>query len=207
MKKKNYLIRKSQYFCKQIKFASIDIGRKNFAVVFGYCDACYTKITFTSFKTINFDEIKVKKKSGVQGYYNLLDILKQYFQINNYDVFNECDMIFVEYQPPQGLRIIQEYIETTFTKKVIYIHPQQMHKYFNVNKKDYNTRKNCIEYYSTKFMKLDMYLKWNSLDRKHDVSDAICQAYYYIDVNKQITPKKRKRPTLKFERKKRLKIC
>lgn len=176
------LVRRSPFFCKRIKFSSIDIGIKNCSFVFGYCDVDYTKIKFTSFKIVDFTEVN-NESLGMQGYSNLLNKIKTYFEKICHDDFKECEMIFIEYQPPKGLRFIQEYIETKYPKKVIFVHPKQMHKYYKINNKDYVTRKKCIEYYSTKYMTLNFYLKWDSLCRKHDVSDAMCMVYYFIDVN------------------------
>lgn len=202
---KGYLIRRSKYFCSQVKFASIDIGKQNFAIVWGYSDPEYNKVVFKSFTLINFDKVEAQEKSGVQQYNHISDKLKTYFEIENKDIFDDTEMIFVEYQPPQGLRIIQEYLVTTFKHKVIFVHPQQMHKFFRADCYCYIQRKDYMNYRATEFMSFEFFEEWDKLKRKHDVSDAICLAYYYIYVNGQQPSIGRKRKIKKKKGKKKIK--
>jgi hypothetical protein len=175
----------SKYFKTSIKFCSIDIGLKNLGIVWGLCDLDYKNIKFTTFELINLNEIKVEKKSGIQKYNHISDKLKTYFEKNIY-LFNGCDIIFVEYQPLTGLRIIQEYIVQKFDEKVIFIHPQHVHEFFVIREYEYNDRKillnNFVKYLgdSTSIIDINFYRKWKNLERKHDISDAICQVYYYL---------------------------
>lgn len=198
---KQNIVWRSRFFCSEVKFASIDIGNKNFAIVWGHCDVDYTTFSFDSFTLINFNKVEAKEKSGPQQYTHLMDKLKTYFEIENKGIFDGVDMILVEYQPPQGMRLIQEYLVVTFKQKVFFVHPRKMHKFFNASCYEYERRKKFINYKAIEFMTFEFYEKWDDLERKHDVSDAICLAFCYIYVNSR--PIRRIGKKRKFKRKKK----
>jgi hypothetical protein len=178
------LIRKSKYFSKYVTFASIDIGINNMGIVWGKCDIKYKKIKFYKLQHLDLKKIIIKHKSGKQGYNHIVDKLKHVWGTNiKESPFNMCDHIFVEYQPPTGLRIIQEYLVLFFNEKIIFIHPKSMHKYYNINKFTYEKRKEFTEYKSIRYMTFNFYNEWKLLSRKHDCSDAIILAVYFIKVN------------------------
>lgn len=179
------LIRLSKYFSKQVDFVSIDVGIKNMGIVWGNCDVRYKKIEFERFILLDLTKIIPKEKSGAQGYNHLIDKFVEAFGIDSRDnVFKNIDMIFVEYQPPQGQRIIQEFLVYFFKDKVIFTQPRTMHKFFRVDKLSYEDRKYEIERQSVYFMHMEFYKKWIHLERRHDISDAICLVVYYIIENR-----------------------
>lgn len=175
------LIRRSDFFCEKINFASIDIGRKNFAVVYGECNVKYENIKYISFELINFDNIM--KRIGVQKYINFYDTLKNYFETHKKS-FIKCDLIFVEYQPPSGMSFIHEFLQSKYVNRVRLVHPKSVQKFFKISNFNYNERKIAIEYYSYQLISLDFFFKLSKLTRKHDVCDAICLSYYFIQTNK-----------------------
>lgn len=176
----------SHYFTDKVTFVSIDVGIVNLGLVWGHCDLDYQNIYFDKFKLIDLTKVIPKKKSGKQGYNHLMDKLKEIFGIKKeLSIFKDINMIFVEYQPPNGLRLIQEFFVFFFKDKVYFVHPQKMHKFFRIEKLKYEERKMATIKLSIEYMNLNFFSEFWELKRQHDISDAMCLAICYISQNKK----------------------
>jgi hypothetical protein len=111
------------------------------------------------------------------------DYLRHVFQSKA--EFIDADTILVEQQPPQGLIVVQEIIRNEFRHKVELVSPRSVHAYFGISKRfkgvhAYERRKE----WSTKFAVLTLKRGWgitlDAYERKHDIADAWCQAWFYI---------------------------
>lgn len=160
---------------------SIDIGIKNLGIVWGKCDRFYQKKPkFYKFALIDLTKVEVEKKTGIQQYNHLTDKLHTFFKVLNPKIFDGAKVIFVEYQPPKGLRIIQEWFIRNYEERVRFVNPKTMHKHFGIQKKNYEERKIRVCKKSVRYMTIDFFSNWLLLERKHDISDAICLSVAFM---------------------------
>ena len=99
-------------------------------------------------------------------------------------IFSTVDMIIIERQPPTGLVAIEQLIFSKFRNKSELISPNSMHKHFNINYLTYDNRKLSTENISRKYLMSSepiIYSQFENMERKHDISDSICQAIYWLD--------------------------
>jgi hypothetical protein len=105
--------------------------------------------------------------------------------VQEHPVFEECDVLLLERQPPFGITNVQDLLFTRFREKVKMLNPNSFHVFFNFSR-DYEMRK--IE--STKIANnfLNTFFNYNVNERKHDISDALIMIIYYrkIQIDKLI---------------------
>lgn len=173
-----------------MKILSIDIGLINLALV--YIEYDNEKISEIAHKI----QPKVNKTLNILEYH-LVDITK-YSQctniscnldhrkcISNYmkhlfveyaRIFEEATVILVERQPPVGFVSVEQIICYQYPDKYVMISPRSVHAFFQFSGLDYENRKKT----SVKIAKSYYLEDFDELVRKHDVSDAIVQAVYYV---------------------------
>ena len=186
------LIRKSPYFSSHIKFASIDIGFNNLGIVWGRLNLSYTRIYFDKFELVDLFTVNAESSCS-SGYSHTVDKMKEKFCKKGKEYFKDEDYIFIEYQPLSGLRTVQEFLVMKFEKKVHFAHPKAMHKHFKISSLDYEMRKCWVSRHSTSYMNLNFFKDWLALERKHDISDAMCIALFKIRQLKKDYKKKNKK--------------
>lgn len=91
--------------------------------------------------------------------------------------FERADTILVERQPPQGFISIQEITNYEYRDKVVMIAPQGMHNYFDMQGLTYDRRKEFTVEYAKRW--LGEFPDF-SLERNHDISDAMCMIIYHL---------------------------
>jgi hypothetical protein len=107
------------------------------------------------------------------------DYMMHFFE--RYDpVFIESDYILIERQPPAGFVAIEQIIMYKYREKCVLISPVAMLHYFGFHKFDYDVRKEHTIEFATRYLK-DMPDFINN-ERKHDLADALCMLYYFLDV-------------------------
>jgi len=92
-------------------------------------------------------------------------------------LFENADVILIERQPPQGFTCIQEITNFNYRSKVVMIAPQKMHNYFNMQGLTYERRKQFTVKYAQRWLQG---FEDFSLERNHDISDAMCMVIYYL---------------------------
>ena len=101
-------------------------------------------------------------------------------------VFDQCDFIIIERQPPTGFISIQELILHCFRSKTILVSPNSVHKFHNIQHYDYEGRKKQSIILAQKHMGEHFYrLMIGNLTRQHDVTDAVCQMLFWLDKQKK----------------------
>jgi len=102
------------------------------------------------------------------------DYLDHFIQETVY--FEECDVLIVERQPPQGIQNVQDLLFKQFRDKVLLINPGSIHKYFGLPAV-YDQRKEESEKIAETF--LSNFSKFTTNIRKHDISDALLMTVFY----------------------------
>jgi len=182
-----------------LKVLSIDIGIINLGYV-------YSEITFNvpqtskyknlvlnknyvfneGIKIIDCDRIditkikhlRVKRECCKLHHDNCIpDYLDHFIQECGY--FDECNILILERQPPVGITNVQDLLFKLFRNKVILISPNSVHKYFSLNR-DYIVRKTESISIASKY--LTNLKKWESNNRKHDMSDALLNILYWYKI-------------------------
>jgi hypothetical protein len=114
----------------------------------------------------------------------LCDRLEHFF-LQYSHILDKAKFIFIEQQPPFGHVAVEQLIVSKYRQKVILIHPRSMHKFFSMNLiEDYDKRKiesqklannmKMSQECKREFDRLVLEsVKENSIERIHDVSDAM----------------------------------
>ena len=105
--------------------------------------------------------------------------------IQEHPMFEQCDVLLIERQPPVGITNVQDLLFTRFRDKVLLISPNSVHKYFDLSS-DYSDRKINSERIASTF--LSGFNNFTENHRKHDISDALLMILYYykLKVDEQI---------------------
>lgn len=153
-----------------MKVLSIDVGIINFAFTFwNYGELIdFEKIDITNF-------IKENEKKCIAVY------MKNLFEKISY--FKEANYIIIERQPFSGIIAVQEIILSKFYNKCILISPIKMHKYFDIDHLDYESRKIKTTEIANPFLKEKK--KYSNLIRKHDIADSVCIYLYWKNNEKE----------------------
>jgi hypothetical protein len=175
------------------KIISIDIGITHLGFSLGITDKAFNlihlewvnMIDITKY-THNFD--LHDKECGIDHSSNQFADWLQHFFLEYKTLFDISDFILIEKQPPKGLVVIEQIIMFNYREKCHLVHPRSMHSFFgigstNINgENSYEERKKqtqiiaqrCADWHPRA---LDYYSK---LQRKHDVTDAICLMLFWL---------------------------
>lgn len=110
-------------------------------------------------------------------------------------VFDKCEKIIIERQPPLGFQAIQESIFCNFRDKAKIVSPIKMHNHFKIKDKNYDERKNeTVKIACDYFENADPEIKEKffsyrdkkncEIERQHDIADAICLAIMELDIKR-----------------------
>ena len=113
--------------------------------------------------------------------------------------FEECDILLLEQQPPQGIQTVQDLLFVKFRHKVRLLSPASMHVYFQLPKLEYDLRKQKSEKISHVY--LSDFSTFTNNTRKHDISDALLMVLYFykLKVDYLIEHTKPERGLVDFE--------
>jgi len=100
--------------------------------------------------------------------------------VQEIDYFEECDVLLIEQQPPQGIQNVQDLLFKQFRHKVRLVSPNSIHKYFKLPNV-YLDRKEESEKIANDF--LFGFSTFNLNTRKHDISDALLMIVYFYKIN------------------------
>ena len=171
-----------------MKIISIDIGIFNLGMIVVELDNDYNIIDWELITKVNIQDLCLmcrNPKCNLPHEKTFSDYINHFIN-KYYTLFNECDYILLERQPPTGFIVIQELILDKFRNKSILINPRSVHKFHNIGQYNYEERKELSVNISKEFMK-DDFNKLSKYGRQHDISDAVCQLMYWLDT-KRITP-------------------
>lgn len=165
---------------------SIDIGYYNLGFVKArvceedmepdvvFCDK--VDITRYTHDTTPFCRCKLHHSSHMGDY--VLHFLQEYAPH-----FDEADEVIIERQPPGGFGAIETLIFTHFREKITVVSPNAMHKHFYIGHLDYSRRKEKTMEFAHPYL-TDL-PRYHTLQRKHDVADAVCMILYVLSGRKR----------------------
>lgn len=167
---------------------SIDIGIKHLGMILLQCNQDYTIHDIVWFDLIDITQFhhldKTSKKDCVLFHCKTMaDWLSHIFFLHT-ELFDLCEHILIERQPPHGHVSVEQLIFFHYRKKAVLIHPRSVHKFFGWSSSlDYDMRKNksesIFEYRLKKTERTWNLQVWEKLPRKHDISDAYLQAVFF----------------------------
>jgi hypothetical protein len=98
-------------------------------------------------------------------------------------LFDMVDKILIERQPPMGLVAVQELIMREYRNKSELISPNSMHCFFKIQQYDYDERKIHTVKIAMEYLGSLKTFIFN--ERKHDMADALCILYYFINLKQK----------------------
>jgi hypothetical protein len=108
------------------------------------------------------------------------DWMEHVFQYHK-NVFEGVDKILIERQPPCGFVAVEQLIYSRYRYKCELVAPNSVHKYFNIGKLDYDSRKNKVIEIALKHISdPEIIDEFNKFSRQHDMADAICIGLYWL---------------------------
>ncbi|MCH9715585.1 MAG: hypothetical protein K0U52_00655 [Gammaproteobacteria bacterium] len=140
----------------------------------------------------------VKKQDCTLGHTNTAtDWLDHMFQ--EHPQFDKCSHVFVERQPIHGICSVEQLLFSHFRDRVELISPNAMHKHFAINHLDYEGRKEMTIQMVHDLLPPDRFPEYHQMERKHDVSDAICLLLFWLARAMDTRKKQREREQRQIE--------
>lgn len=107
-----------------------------------------------------------------------VDRVQHFLQEYSYKI-DECQYVYIERQPIMGITSVEQLILHFLRKKTVLVSPNSIHKYFQMPRLDYETRKEMSIQIAKKYIKNNKLLeKISCMERAHDVSDSILIALF-----------------------------
>ena len=167
-------------------YLGIDIGWVNLAfvkivvntdthVIINISEAFCVDLNSLSHQKVSLKDCKLEHSND--AYDKIQHMLQEYK-----DKFEDVDRVFIERQPIMGMTNIEQLLFGHFRIKATLVSPNAMHKFFKINKFDYETRKSITTKIADPFLK--KCLDWTSRDRLHDMGDAFCLLIYSLSKEK-----------------------
>lgn len=175
---------------KELRYIlSIDIGIRNLAMVLLECEKDYQIRDVIWFELIDitvFCHLDKESRNNCSLYHTrtISDWLSHVVYLNT-ELFELCELVLIEKQPPQGHVCVEQLLFFQFRKKAVLIYPRSVHKFFSWGPEvDYESRKKkSIEILLHRLEKTErswLYENLENMPRKHDISDAYIQAVYFL---------------------------
>ena len=101
-------------------------------------------------------------------------------------VFDTSDVILLERQPLCGMTHVEELLFFMFRNKCHKVSPNSVHKFLGINKCDYDGRKEKSVSRAREYLG-DLH-DFNKEERQHDMADAMCIIYWWIEHNRPQGP-------------------
>lgn len=171
-----------------MRLLSIDVGIKNLGLA---SITVLPSFRVEALKLIDVTEVQhqcVPEHECTLRHSNELADRMDHMVQENAEFFTGNDVVLVERQPIAGLTDCQLYIYNRY-KQTQLIHPRSVHTHFGMPSKQYEKRKELSTMIAYQILRehdpLDSVIEYlDSAPRKHDLSDAINQAYYWAGIHK-----------------------
>lgn len=153
---------------------SIDIGLNHLGFIYAQCLETFKLQQIIKCKLVDIKRLCDYCKIKDCALYHekcIADYMKHFFKKYSKE-FKEAQYIVLEQQPPQGFICIQEIIRFQYRDKVFLVSPNTMHKYFEIQRLDYDQRKDFVVSFSKNW--LETCKDFQEYVRKHDMADALC---------------------------------
>ncbi len=157
---------------------SIDIGYHNMGLVEAFIDEEF-EIHIKGVHKINLTKIPHKKVKPCDCCLYHTNELADHFAhfVQEYGhLLDDADRILIERQPPMGLTSVESLILYTYRRKTHLVSPNSMHSHFKIGHLEYERRKEKTIEIACPL--LEVFENYQSLDRKHDIADAVCMIIF-----------------------------
>lgn len=157
----------------------VDVGYTNLGLVSLTVDDEYKVTQVDVIKKVNIarmthDHVPYEE-CKLPHTFNTCDLVMHFIQEHKH-IFDRADTVFIERQPPGGLKDVEACIAVAYRPKMEFVSPNTMHKHFNIGHMDYEQRK--VETTKIAEVYLDVDIPYA---RKHDVADAVCMIKMFCD--------------------------
>ena len=168
--------------------ASIDVGIVNLAVVFVELDdLTYDIIQINHLANVNstvFEHNVVTVTECTLGHARSTADRVTHFVQERKALFDACVHVLIERQPLMGHTDVEQVLFLLFRHKAELVSPNAMHKFFNISRFSYESRKVKTVMLSDQFLTAKDFPMYHSLPRKHDIADALCLLMFWIHQRK-----------------------
>ena len=172
---------------------SVDIGIKNLALVLSQVKKNFSLdyvVWFENMDITDFYHLESPQECKLLHTKTTADWLEHIFYANQ-ELFEAVNWIIIERQPPQGLVAVEQILFYAYRHKAVLIHPTSVHRWLGWSKAiDYEQRK--VKSFQTALQILkknperqDLVTELESLPRGHDISDAICQTMFFLELKRR----------------------
>jgi hypothetical protein len=167
---------------------SIDVGIHHLAMILIEATPDYAHKNVVWFELVNITQFQhldthAGKTCTIPHTRTVADWLSHLFYLNT-ELFDLCEKILIERQPPGGQIAIEQLLFFQFRSKAVLIHPRSVHAFFGWTDCNYEERKNrsiqVLEYALTRSKRDWLSKEYQAIPRKHDISDAYTQALFYL---------------------------
>ena len=180
------------------KYVSIDIGITNMGLITATVDTKeWIIVSIDHVERVDINDLPHLRVSRQQCTLhhtrNMVDKMGHFLQ-EYAPYFEEAEEVLIERQPMQGLQAVEQLFLSLLEDRdtIRQKHPTPMHKHFGIDSLDYEGRKEKTVEFGREYLKGMALVYFNSLERKHDISDAICQLVFHIDERRKAMCYKRR---------------
>lgn len=172
---------------------SIDVGWINLAIVLANINSNTWEFeSLLKADLVNLNELRHLKVSvshcTLHHTNDACDKINHFIQEYGTDWMDVSDIILIERQPITGLVHVEQLLYNAYRHKAILISPNKMHRWLQIQHLPYDLRKEqTVQYVESKLGHNDeqwiqtcLQLEENK-QRKHDVADAICILFYFLN--------------------------
>ena len=181
----------------------IDVGILNLGISVGLIDEQFNLKEIAHVDLIDITKFThIYELEGIQCNLNhtktIADWMEHLFH-EHLPLFQESDYILIEKQPPLGLVAIEQLIFYRWREKCHLVSPRSMHKYYNIGNFDYDQRKLKTIHIAESLLCWNprAIKKYETFERKHDITDSICLMGFWLNKNKINYLEKQKKERLK----------
>lgn len=172
-----------------MRILGVDVGFKNVGLILTECNM--EKVDVLYLRKVDLGNYTCCPSCTLKHTNDLADIMA-HFIVQYADVFSQAEQILIERQPPGGLVAVETLLHFIFRDRAILISPNSMHKYHNIGHLDYEQRKVRTEEIASHYIHNNTY--YDTLERKHDIADALCMVLFQSYRNGKQIKNKEKNP-------------
>jgi len=167
---------------------SIDVGIHHLAMILIETTLDYVHRDVVWFEMVNITHFQhldnpARKTCTIPHTRTVADWLSHLFYLNA-ELFDLCNHILIERQPPGGQIAIEQLLFFQYRSKAVLVHPRSVHAFFGWSNCNYDERKvksvQVLQYALKQSKREWLVAEYQAITRKHDISDAYTQAVYYL---------------------------
>jgi hypothetical protein len=167
--------------------ASIDVGIVNLALIVVCVDAEWRVVRVVHAEVTDtrvLEHRTVSAEACLLGHTKTATDRLTHFVQNRAELLDACDKVLIERQPIQGHTDVQELLFLMFRAKAELVSPNSMHKHFNIGHYTYEGRKQQTVAIAEHFFHHQPGSPYHTLERKHDIADALCLCLFWLSREK-----------------------